>query len=94
VNQEAEELDAALELADRWLVDRGRLGVISFHSGEDGAVKRFIARGAEQGRWRPLTRRPLRADRDEVRSNPRARSASLRVAERLRLERDVGRTRP
>ena len=86
VNQEGEELEAALDLADRWLVDRGRLAVISFHSGEDGAVKRFLSRGAEQGRWKILTKRPVRAKHTEVRSNPRARSASLRVAERVRLD--------
>ena len=89
VNQEGEELAQALELADRWLVDGGRLGVISFHSGEDGAVKRFLARGAEEGRWRLLTKRPLRASRPEVLANPRSRSASLRLAERVRLEREV-----
>jgi hypothetical protein len=89
VNQEGEELAQALELADRWLVDGGRLGVISFHSGEDGTVKRFLARGAEEGRWRLLTKRPLRAGRPEVLANPRSRSASLRLAERVRLEREV-----
>ena len=86
VNQEGEELEAALELAERWLVDGGRLGVLSFHSGEDGAVKRFLARGESEGRWRPLAKRPLRAPRSEVQGNPRARSAALRLAARTRLE--------
>jgi 16S rRNA (cytosine1402-N4)-methyltransferase len=59
--------------------------VISFHSGEDGEVKRAIARGEEAGTWRALGRRPIRAGREEVQANPRARSALLRVAERVRL---------
>jgi 16S rRNA (cytosine1402-N4)-methyltransferase len=87
VNQEAEELTAGLEFADRWLVDGGRLAVLAFHSGEDGEVKRTLARGAEQGRWRLLTKRPLRAGREELAANPRARSALLRAAERVRVER-------
>jgi 16S rRNA (cytosine1402-N4)-methyltransferase len=89
VNQEAEELTAGLEFADRWLVDGGRLAVLAFHSGEDGEVKRTLARGVEQGRWRLLTKRPLRAGREELAANPRARSALLRAAERVRVERDA-----
>ena len=61
----------------------GRLLAISFHSGEDGVVKRFLANGARGGDWDLVTRRPVEATPDEVRSNPRSRSAKLRVGERL-----------
>ena len=84
VNEEGEELLAGLEGAERWLVDGGRLAVISFHSGEDGEVKRFIAAGAEQGHWRALTKKPVTASRDEQLGNRRSRSALLRVGERVR----------
>jgi 16S rRNA (cytosine1402-N4)-methyltransferase len=84
-NEEADELDAALEAADRWLVDGGRLAALAFHSGEGGALKRFFANGVDQGRWRMVTRKPLKPRREEVLANPRARSASLRVAERVRM---------
>jgi 16S rRNA (cytosine1402-N4)-methyltransferase len=92
VNQESEELAAGIEFADRWLVDGGRLAVIAFHSGEDGEVKRALARGAQEGRWKPLTKRPITPTREEIAANPRARSALLRGAERMRLEREAGKT--
>jgi 16S rRNA (cytosine1402-N4)-methyltransferase len=85
VNEEGDELRAGLALAEGWLVHGGRLAVISFHSGEDGAVKRFLADGARAGRWHLLHRKPLRASEEELRSNRRARSAVLRCAERTRL---------
>jgi len=54
--------------------------VISYHSLEDGIVKRTF-RG--DGRLAILTKKPLRPSEDEVRANPRARSAKLRAAERV-----------
>jgi len=74
----------------------GRLAVISFHSLEDRIVKTFLAergRVSAPSRHQPdvakaapsfriLTRRPVTADDEEVRRNPRARSAKLRAAER------------
>jgi len=59
----------------------GRLAVIAFHSGEDGVVKRFFREESRQGRLRLLTRKPLRPSAEEVRANPRARSARLRAVE-------------
>lgn len=84
VNEEGEELLAGLSAAEHWLADGGRLAVISFHSGEDRDVKRFFAAGAREGRWRLLTKKPVRPGAEEERVNRRARSARLRVAERLR----------
>ena len=82
VNEEAEELRAGLEGAERLLGEGGRIAVISFHSGEDREVKRFLAEGAREGRWELVTRKPLEADDAERRANPRSRSARLRVAVR------------
>ncbi|HUR28733.1 MAG TPA: 16S rRNA (cytosine(1402)-N(4))-methyltransferase RsmH [Planctomycetota bacterium] len=84
VNEEGEELIAALAAAESCLDDGARLAVISFHSGEDGVVKRFFARGARLGAWRILTKKPVVPAREEQRANRRSRSAALRVAERVR----------
>jgi 16S rRNA (cytosine1402-N4)-methyltransferase len=83
VNEESEELLAALGAAERWIVPGGRLAVISFHSGEDREVKRFFAQGAREGRWSVLTKKPIESSVAERRANPRSRSARLRIAERL-----------
>lgn len=84
VNEEGEELRHGLAIAERWLVDGGHLAVISFHSGEDGVVKRFLQTGKREGRWALEPRKPVRAGEDEVRENRRARSAALRLACRTR----------
>ncbi len=60
----------------------GRLGVISFHSGEDRIVKQTF-RALEAAGFAELEPSPLPPGDDEVRANPRARSAKLRVLERL-----------
>jgi 16S rRNA (cytosine1402-N4)-methyltransferase len=89
VNDELGGLEAALPQAARLLAPRGRFGVIAFHSLEDRLVKhafrRFAAAPAEEPDghgWRLATRKPVRPSDDEVRTNPRARSASFRVLER------------
>ena len=86
VNEEAEELEAGLKAAEEVLAHDGRLLAISFHSGEDGVVKRFLLGGASDDRWDIETRRPVEAAPAEVRSNPRSRSAKLRVARRIRSQ--------
>ena len=85
VNHELDELDAFLHLVATRLKAGARLAVISFHSLEDRIVK-YAFRELEQGgrcAMRALTRKPIRPGRDEVLRNPRARSAKLRVAERM-----------
>jgi 16S rRNA (cytosine1402-N4)-methyltransferase len=100
VNRELADLEAGLEAAHARLNAGGRLAVISFHSLEDRIVKQFMARHAKAP---PANRRmPVeiafvptlrlvsgaqRAADAETASNPRARSAVLRVAERLPAER-------
>lgn len=98
VNQELEELALALDHSVQLLAPGGRLAVISFHSLEDRVVKRFIDALAHPERG-TNARLPLRAtelpqptlralrkivpDAAEIAANPRARSAILRVAEKL-----------
>jgi 16S rRNA (cytosine1402-N4)-methyltransferase len=98
INGELDALAAALEQALESLAPGGRLCVISFHSLEDRQVKRFMrghSREAEAWRGLPdvpeharprlrLVGRAVRPGEAEVAANPRARSAVLRVAERIR----------
>jgi 16S rRNA (cytosine1402-N4)-methyltransferase len=99
VNDELGALAEGLEAAIAALAPGGRLCVIAYHSLEDRLVKRTLEQ-EERGcvcppripacvcgrkpRLRRLTRRALRPDAEELRANPRARSARLRAAERLR----------
>jgi 16S rRNA (cytosine1402-N4)-methyltransferase len=82
VNEEPEALLQALCEAPALLERGGRLGVISFHSGEDRAVKRAF-RALEKAGFIELEPSPVTASDDEISGNPRARSAKLRVLERL-----------
>ena len=83
VNQELEGLDRFLEAAARRLRSQARLVVITFHSLEDRIVKRtFRALEKIELTMRVLTRKPLGPTEEEVRRNPRARSAKLRAVER------------
>ncbi len=82
VNDEPGALRQALAEAPALLTIGGRLGVISFHSGEDRIVKQTF-RALASARFAELEPSPLRPGDDEVRVNPRARSAKLRVLERL-----------
>jgi 16S rRNA (cytosine1402-N4)-methyltransferase len=88
VNRELESLEAALPQAAELLAPGGRLAVISFHSLEDRIVKLFFRAesgygGAGQGRLAIITKKPIEATEQESRANPRARSAKLRIAERM-----------
>lgn len=98
VNDELANLERALAAAMRAVRPGGRIAVISFHSLEDRIVKQFFARESRdcicpphlptcvcghRAGLRVVTRRPLRAAAAEVDRNPRARSAALRVTERL-----------
>ena len=80
VNRELEELAASLPHATRLLVPGGRVVVISYHSLEDGIVKRAFR---DDPGFRALTKKPVVATDEEVDANPRARSAKLRAAERV-----------
>ncbi|HKK89535.1 MAG TPA: 16S rRNA (cytosine(1402)-N(4))-methyltransferase RsmH [Saprospiraceae bacterium] len=92
VNQELEVLKKLLQEAGRRLSDEGRIVVISYHSLEDRLVKRFFQYGNFKGQprkdmygkilrpLRPLNKKPIVPDTNEIERNPRARSAKMRVA--------------
>jgi len=82
VNDEPAALGEALAQAPALLAVGGRLGVIAFHSGEDRIVKQTFRRLGSAG-FAEVEPSPLTPGDDEVRANPRARSAKLRVLERL-----------
>jgi len=79
VNDELNNLRKGLEEAADLLKVGGRLVVISFHSLEDGTVKRFLA---ERCDFKSLTKKPIVPAKEEILENPRARSAKMRVAEK------------
>lgn len=96
INNELQELSICLEQCLDVLAGGGRLAVISFHSLEDRIIKKFIQkqRSGEMPEWLPLRDgqllrrlkcigRAIRATPEEVRDNPRSRSATLRIMEKL-----------
>ncbi len=95
VNGELDALQEVLAAAPSLVRKGGRMAVIAYHSLEDRLAKRFIRfgnaeayavrdlYGTMQTPWIEVTRRPIVANDDEIRLNPRARSARLRVAERV-----------
>jgi 16S rRNA (cytosine1402-N4)-methyltransferase len=80
VNDELGALERLLAALPYSLKPGGRAVLISFHSLEDRQVKRAFR---ERSLWQELTRKPVQADDDEARTNPRARSAKLRAALRV-----------
>ena len=83
INSELDEIKALLEAAPKLLKTGGRLVVISFHSLEDRLAKDAMRDGKDGGWYEVLTRKPVIATEDEIRRNPRSRSAKMRAAERL-----------
>ncbi|MEA5448694.1 16S rRNA (cytosine(1402)-N(4))-methyltransferase RsmH [Leptolyngbya sp. CCNP1308] len=80
VNQELNVLETLLKAAPNWLAPGGRLVIISFHSLEDRLVKHSLKDSPD---LKVITKKPVIATETEVSQNPRARSAKLRVAERI-----------
>jgi 16S rRNA (cytosine1402-N4)-methyltransferase len=80
VNDELENLKRGLVDGTRLLRTGGRIAVISFHSLEDRIVKHYFR---ETPALRVITRKPVTATEQELEQNPRARSAKLRVAEKI-----------
>ncbi len=98
VNRELDSLEAVLPQAVEGLSTGGRLAVIAFHSLEDRIVKHFFRQESQDCICPPrqpictcdhkatiieITRRPIRPQEDEIQRNPRARSARLRIAEKV-----------
>jgi 16S rRNA (cytosine1402-N4)-methyltransferase len=83
VNRELEELGQFLDRAPATLAPGGRWVVLSYHSLEDRMVKQEFRRLAGGGLVNVLTRKVIRPSDTEIAANPRARSAKMRVAEKL-----------
>ena len=95
VNEELENLDIAQKKAFDILATGGHLAIISFHSLEDRMVKIFMKSGNTEGKiekdlygkfetpFKIITKKPITPSEEEISSNTRARSAKLRVAERV-----------
>lgn len=96
VNNEMDELKELLNQSSSLIKKGGRLSVISYHSLEDRLVKNFIASGNVDGelakdvfgnitskKFNAINKKPIEASETEVKQNPRARSAKLRIAEKI-----------
>jgi len=88
VNEELDNLENFLKTCPDLLNPGGRIAIISFHSLEERIVKSYFQQRAKREKGRPglfriLTRKPLVPSAGEIRSNPRARSAKLRVMEKI-----------
>lgn len=89
VNDELRQLEKALPIWLELLTDGGRLAVITFHSLEDRIVKQFFAdNGGERydAVVKIVTKKPIGPSVDEIVSNPRSRSAKLRIAEKIKTK--------
>lgn len=82
VNQELQVLEQFIALAPTWLKPGGRIGIISFHSLEDRIVKHHFR---QNSLLKVMTKKPIVASESEKRENPRARSAKLRIAEKIEV---------
>jgi 16S rRNA (cytosine1402-N4)-methyltransferase len=83
VNREEEELGQFLSRTPATLNFGGRWIVLSYHSLEDRLVKHAFQRLAREGSFRVLTKKVIVPGEEEIRTNPRARSAKMRVAEKI-----------
>jgi 16S rRNA (cytosine1402-N4)-methyltransferase len=82
VNRELPNLDRLLAVAPDVLKPGGRVGIISFHSGEDRRVKQAFRQGLRYGKYAQISPDPVTATPAETDENPRSRSAKLRWAQR------------
>jgi 16S rRNA (cytosine1402-N4)-methyltransferase len=83
VNREEEELEQFLSRAPATISPGGRWVMLSYHSLEDRQVKHAFQRLAREGQFEILTKKIIEPTLDEIRDNPRARSAKMRVAQKL-----------
>lgn len=83
VNDELENLKEVLPQAVELLNTGGRIVVISFHSLEDRIVKNYFKGQEKEGKLKILTKKPVTPQEDEIKLNPRCRSAKLRAGEKI-----------
>lgn len=79
-NNEYKNIQNVFANLDKILKSGGRLAIITFHSGEDRLVKNLMRDGAHASRLKLINKKVIEAGEDEIRNNPRARSAKLRGA--------------
>ncbi len=82
VNDELASLAQLLRMLPYTLAPGGRVGIITFHSGEDDLVAAALATGFESGEYQTLSTEPIRPGSEEKYNNPRSRSARFRWAQR------------
>ncbi|MCH8903007.1 MAG: 16S rRNA (cytosine(1402)-N(4))-methyltransferase RsmH [Bacteroidetes bacterium] len=100
VNKELDSLKSFLQQSSEVLRPGGRLVVIAYHSLEDRIVKNFFKKGlfdpdetgsrdmsedSRKSNLNPLTKKPISPTEEEIKNNPRARSAKLRIAEKINV---------
>jgi 16S rRNA (cytosine1402-N4)-methyltransferase len=83
VNDELGSLESGLRKGFEALNKEGRMAVISFHSLEDRVVKRFFQNKVKEGEATFINKKPIIAGEEELKINPRARSAKLRILEKI-----------
>lgn len=83
VNEELEVLKTALAEGFELLAPGGRFAIISFHSLEDRIVKKFFREKEDEGLAKRITKKPIIPTEEELQANRRARSAKLRILEKL-----------
>lgn len=83
VNDELKNIKKGLRKALRVVEPEGRLVAVSFHSLEDRIIKNFFKKQEKQEKLKILTKKPITPSSEEVKKNPRSRSAKLRAAEKL-----------
>ena len=88
-NDEIESTKEGLRKAVEVLSVGGRIAVLTFHSIEDRAVKRTFREFELEGIGKRVTKKPIVPERDEVKTNPRARSAKLRIFEKYEKKREL-----
>jgi 16S rRNA (cytosine1402-N4)-methyltransferase len=83
VNSEFENIEKGISEAFDILSDGGRMAVITFHSLEDGIIKRMFREFADTGKAELINKKPIVPTSEEIDDNPRARSAKLRAIMKL-----------
>lgn len=82
-NSELSNLESVIEKGFNRLSVGGRIAIISFHSLEDRIVKRAFVNLKQDGHGQIITKRPIVPSTEEIKSNPRSRSAKLRIIEKI-----------
>lgn len=83
VNKELYEIKEGLKNSIEILAEGGRICVVSYHSIEDREVKSFFKTSSVEGHIKNITKKPIKPSSEEIRLNPSARSAKLRVGEKI-----------